>query len=254
MAHPNPHSAPLAEPVSPYPRHIAVVMDGNGRWAQARGKRRTFGHREGVTTTRKIVEYCGELGIEVLTLFAFSSENWNRPDDEVGVLMALFIEALGREVKDLHKKNVRLEFIGERERLSSKLQRKIAESEALTQSNTGLKLYIAVSYGGRWDICSATQRVAEQVADGKLAAGDITEELIHQHMALAGVPDPDLFIRTGGEQRISNFLLWNLAYAELYFAECLWPDFSATELDAALAYYASRQRRFGGVPGLHGDS
>jgi len=230
------------------PKHVAVVMDGNGRWAQARGKRRTVGHREGVATTRKIVERCGELGIEVLTLFAFSSENWNRPEDEVGVLMTLFIEALGREVKDLHKKNVRLEFIGERERLSQKLQRKIGESEELTEANTGLRLYIAISYGGRWDICRAAKLVAARVADGSLAAADITEQHIHDHMALAKVPDPDLFIRTGGEKRISNFLLWNLAYAELYFSDRLWPDFDAPALDDALSFYASRQRRFGRVP------
>ncbi|MFK8030580.1 MAG: isoprenyl transferase [Gammaproteobacteria bacterium] len=229
------------------PSHIAIVMDGNGRWAQARGKRRTAGHRAGVVTTRKIVERCGEIGIKVLTLFAFSSENWNRPDDEVGVLMTLFIEALGREVKDLHKKNVRLEFIGERERLSEKLQNKIRQSEELTNDNTGLKLYIAVSYGGRWDICRAAQRVAVKVADGTLDASEVTEEKIHEHMALAAVPDPDLFIRTGGEKRISNFLLWNLAYAELYFSDKLWPDFSSEELEDALGVYASRQRRFGRV-------
>lgn len=229
------------------PSHIAIVMDGNGRWAQARGKRRTAGHRAGVTTTRKIVERCGELGIDVLTLFAFSSENWNRPDDEVGVLMTLFIEALGREVKDLHGKNVRLEFIGERERLSQKLQNKIRQSEELTAANTGLKLYIAVSYGGRWDICRAARRVALKVADGTLSAAELTEEKLHEHMALAAVPDPDLFIRTGGEKRISNFLLWNLAYAELYFSDRLWPDFGAKELDDALSFYASRQRRFGRV-------
>ncbi len=236
------------------PTHVAIVMDGNGRWAQARGKRRTAGHRAGVATTRKIVERCGELGIKVLTLFAFSSENWNRPEDEVGVLMTLFIEALGREVKDLHRKNVCLEFIGERERLSEKLQRKIRESEELTAGNGGLKLYIAVSYGGRWDICQAARMVAERVADGSLAAADITEQHIHDHMALAQVPDPDLFIRTGGEKRISNFLLWNLAYAELYFSDRLWPDFDAPALDDALSFYASRKRRFGRVPDTHGPT
>ncbi len=229
------------------PAHIAIVMDGNGRWAQAQGKRRTAGHRAGVATTRKIVERCGELGIDVLTLFAFSSENWNRPKDEVGVLMTLFIEALGREVNDLHRKNVRLEFIGERSRLSDKLQAKIRDSERLTAENSGLKLYIAVSYGGRWDICQAARRVAEDISAGRLSANDITEELLHSKMSLADVPDPDLFIRTGGEKRISNFLLWNLAYAELYFSDRLWPDFDDAELDVALDFYSSRQRRYGRV-------
>jgi undecaprenyl diphosphate synthase len=239
------------ERVEVRPAHIAIVMDGNGRWAQARGKRRTAGHRAGVATTRKIVERCGELGIKALTLFAFSSENWNRPEDEVGVLMTLFIEALGREVNDLHGKNVRLEFIGERSRLSEKLQTKICDSERLTANNSGLKLYIAVSYGGRWDICRAAQRLAEDVATGILAPGDITEEQLNSRMSLADVSDPDLFIRTGGEKRISNFLLWNLAYAELYFSDRFWPDFDIAELDVALNFYASRQRRYGRVMDSH---
>lgn len=233
------------------PAHIAIVMDGNGRWAQARGKRRTAGHRAGVATTRKIVERCGELGIKALTLFAFSSENWNRPEDEVGVLMTLFIEALGREVNDLHRKNVRLKFIGERSRLSDKLQTKIYDSERLTANNSGLKLYIAVSYGGRWDICRAAQRLAADVAAGNLALDEITEEQLNARMSLADVPDPDLFIRTGGEKRISNFLLWNLAYAELYFSDRFWPDFDIAELDVALSFYASRQRRYGRVMDTH---
>ena len=231
------------------PRHIAIVMDGNGRWAQQRGQRRNAGHRAGVTATRKIVEYCGKIGVETLTLFAFSSENWKRPESEVGMLMALFIEALGREVKELHRQHVRLEFIGDKARLSEKLKQKILDSESLTEKNTGLQLYVAVSYGGRWDISNAARQLARQVVDGSLLIDQIDEHSLHKHMALGTVPDPDLFVRTGGEHRISNFLLWNLAYAELYFSDRLWPDFDASALDDSLSFYASRQRRFGGVVG-----
>lgn len=229
------------------PKHIAIVMDGNGRWAQQRGLRRNAGHRAGVTATRAIVEACGKAGVGALTVFAFSSENWNRPQTEVGLLMTLFIEALGREVKDLHAQNVALRFIGERNRLSSKLQHKMAQSETLTAANTGLQLFVAVSYGGRWDICNAARVLAQQVADGQLTADQVNEERLTQHLALAGVPDPDLFIRTGGEHRISNFLLWNLAYTELYFTDVLWPDFDAAEFHLALDFYSSRQRRFGRI-------
>lgn len=229
------------------PRHIAIVMDGNGRWAQQRGQRRTAGHRAGVNSTRAIVEHCGKLGVEVLTLFAFSSENWKRPESEVGVLMTLFVEALGREVNDLHAKNVRLKFIGELDKLSDKLRKKIDAGESLTANNTGLRLFIAVSYGGRWDIAQAAKALAQQVEQGTLQASMLSEELLHKHLALADVVDPDLFIRTGGEQRISNFLLWNLAYSELYFSNTLWPDFDAAELDRAIDFFTGRERRFGRV-------
>ncbi|NNF15321.1 MAG: di-trans,poly-cis-decaprenylcistransferase [Gammaproteobacteria bacterium] len=233
------------------PRHIAIVMDGNGRWAERRGERRNAGHRAGVNATRRIVEACGQLGIDALTLFAFSSENWQRPPSEVGMLMALFIEALGREVKSLHEKNVRLQFIGERSLLSEKLQRKMSDSELLTAANGGLQLYVAVSYGGRWDITNAARRLVEEVAHSGLTPGQVTEERLHQCLALAAVKDPDLFIRTGGEHRISNFLLWNLAYTELYFTDALWPDFGPADLELAVREYQQRQRRYGRVPQQH---
>lgn len=236
------------------PRHIAIVMDGNGRWAEQRGERRNAGHRAGVSATRKIVEACGKQGIEALTLFAFSSENWQRPPTEVKMLMALFIEALGREVRSLHEKNVRLQFIGERSLLSKKLQKKMTESEQLTAANQGLQLFVAVSYGGRWDISNAARRLAREVADGTLTPEQITEERLHKCLSLGAIADPDLFIRTGGEHRISNFLLWNLAYTEMYFTELLWPDFGPQELAQAISQFQQRQRRFGRVPQSQAES
>lgn len=229
-------------------QHIAVVMDGNGRWAQARGLPRRAGHRAGVKTARTIVETCGELGVPVLTLFAFSSENWRRPRAEVQLLMNLFVESLQREVADLHKNNVQLAFIGDTAALSARLRRQIDSSEALTAPNTGLKLRIAVSYGGRWDITQAARRLAAQVRDGQIDADSIDESSFANCLTTAGLPDPDLFIRTGGEQRVSNFLLWNLAYSEFYFSDRLWPDFGADALREALQNYESRQRRYGRVP------
>ncbi|MFK7887054.1 MAG: polyprenyl diphosphate synthase [Gammaproteobacteria bacterium] len=225
--------------------HIAVVMDGNGRWAQARGMPRRAGHRAGVTAARKLVEACGEIGVPVLTLFAFSSENWRRPPREVQLLMGLFVESLQREVADLHKNNVQVAFIGDTGTLSQRLQTQITSAEALTRNNTGLKLRIAVSYGGRWDLAQAAKRLAERVESGEMRARDIDEEALDGAMSLADVPDPDLFIRTGGEKRISNFLMWNLAYSELYFSDVLWPDFDATALTDALSSFESRQRRYG---------
>jgi len=220
-------------------------MDGNGRWARKRALPRHAGHRSGVSAVREIVENAAKCGVEYLTLFAFSSENWSRPREEVSKLMGLFVEALQREVDDLHRNNVCLEFIGAREQLQQGLIDKIAAAEAQTKDNTGLRLIVAVAYGGRWDIVQATQRVAGKVAAGELDAADIDDDAIAAELALRHVPDPDLLIRTGGEQRISNFLLWNLAYAELWFCEALWPDFGKQQFDEALAFYARRQRRYG---------
>lgn len=220
-------------------------MDGNGRWARARGKARHAGHRAGVKSVRATVEAAAERGVSYLTLFAFSSENWRRPEEEVSGLMRLFVEALRREVAELHRNNVQLRFIGAREQLADNLQRKIASAEETTAGNTGLVLNVAVAYGGRWDIVSAVKDIAQQVASGKLAASDVDEDAIVAALQLKDTPDPDLLIRTGGEQRMSNFLLWNLAYAELWFTDVLWPDFGKQEFDAALAAFASKQRRYG---------
>ena len=230
---------------APVPVHVAVIMDGNGRWARARGKKRNAGHRAGVKSVRSIVETAAERGISYLTLFAFSSENWQRPEEEVSGLMSLFIEALRREVGELHRNNVRLRFVGAREQLSERLIERISEAEQTTANNTGLVLNVAVAYGGRWDIVNAAQAVAARVATGEIDAQDVNEEVLVAEIQLGGIPDPDLLIRTGGEQRISNFLLWKLAYAELWFTDVLWPEFDKAEFDKALAYYAGKQRRFG---------
>jgi undecaprenyl diphosphate synthase len=227
------------------PRHVAVIMDGNGRWARKRAMPRHAGHRAGVASVRKSVELAAQRGVEYLTLFAFSSENWARPREEVSKLMSLFIEALQREVDELHRNNVRLEFIGAREQLQDGLVKKIADAEAQTQANTGLRLIIAVAYGGRWDIVQAVRQVALKVAAGDISADDIDDVLLASELQLRNIPDPDLLIRTGGEQRISNFLLWNLAYTELWFCDVLWPDFGEQQFDEALAFYARRQRRYG---------
>lgn len=227
------------------PRHVAIIMDGNGRWARNRGQLRQSGHKAGVTPVRMCIEECARRHIEALTLFAFSSENWARPSDEVGSLMGLFMDALDREVDDLHANNVRLRFIGERQHLSVRLQSRIAAAEQHTAANTGLKLQIAVSYGGRWDLVNATRLLAARCASGELRPGDISEDLLAAGLTLAGLPDPDLFIRTGGERRISNFLLWNLAYTELYFTDQLWPDFDVAGFVAALEAFGDRQRRYG---------
>ncbi len=220
-------------------------MDGNGRWARQRSLPRHAGHRAGVRSVRAIVENAARDGVEYLTLFAFSSENWRRPEEEVGMLMSLFLEALRREVAELHKNDVRLRFIGERARLDDKLREKISNAEALTADNTGLRLQVAVAYGGRWDIVAAARRVAARTVSGEISVASIDEATFAAELQLGTVPDPDLLIRTGGEQRISNFLLWNLAYAELWFTDSLWPDFDAAEFEAALAHFAQRQRRYG---------
>jgi len=227
------------------PRHIAIIMDGNGRWARARRLPRTAGHKKGVDTTSRIVQLCGEKGIKALTLFAFSSENWRRPQEEVSTLMELFMLALKREVKRLDKNNVRLRFIGDRSAFSQKLQDSIQESETLTACNTGLQLQIAANYGGRWDIVEAARSIAEDVLSGSLSLDEIDDQAINARISTSDIPEPDLFIRTGGEHRVSNFLLWQLAYSELFFTDVLWPEFSEVELDAAINSFANRQRRFG---------
>ena len=227
------------------PTHVAVIMDGNGRWARKRALPRHAGHRSGVGAVRETVELAAKRGVEYLTLFAFSSENWSRPRDEVSKLMRLFVEALQREVDDLHRNNVRLEFIGAREQLQAGLIEKIVAAEAQTRDNTGLRLMVAVAYGGRWDIVQAVQQLAGNVAAGELTVDEIDDQAVAEALQLHHLPDPDLLIRTGGEQRISNFLLWNLAYAELWFCDTLWPDFGEKEFDAALDFYARRQRRYG---------
>ena len=227
------------------PTHVAVIMDGNGRWAEARTLPRHAGHRSGVKSVRETVETAARHGISYLTLFAFSSENWQRPAEEVSGLMRLFLEALQREVDDLHRNNVRLTFIGARDQLQAGLIRKIAAAEEQTRNNSGLNLIVAVAYGGRWDIVTAARNLAARVLNKELSVADIDDEKLGGELALAGVPDPDLLIRTGGEQRVSNFLLWNMAYAELWFCDCLWPEFGERQFDEALSYYASRQRRYG---------
>jgi undecaprenyl diphosphate synthase len=227
------------------PEHIAIIMDGNGRWARARHLPRTAGHKRGVETTSRIVRLCGEKGIGALTLFAFSSENWRRPQEEVSTLMELFVLALKREIKQLNKNNVRLRFIGDRSAFSAKLQAGIQEAEQVTSGNTGLQLQIAANYGGRWDIVQAVRHMAEAVQAGDLGIEEIDEQQLAARITTADLPEPDLFIRTGGEHRISNFLLWQLAYSELYFTDVLWPDFSEKDLDAAIDSFACRQRRFG---------
>jgi undecaprenyl diphosphate synthase len=227
------------------PKHVAVIMDGNGRWARARQKPRRAGHRAGIKSVRSTVEAAAKHGIEVLTLFAFSSENWGRPKDEVRSLMTLFVEALRREVDELHRNNVRLRLIGARELLQPGIVKRFAAAEEKTAQNTGLLLNIAVAYGGRWDIVEATKRVAKRVASGEIGVDDIDEATLASEMQLAGCPEPDLLIRTGGEQRISNFLLWDIAYAELWFTDVLWPEFDAQQFDNAIEYFAQKQRRFG---------
>ena len=227
------------------PGHVAVIMDGNGRWARARGMPRHAGHRSGVKSLRETVEHAARRGVSYLTVFAFSSENWRRPADEVSKLMGLFLEALQREVDELHRNNVRLRFIGAREQLQPELVGSIEAAEARTSANDGLTLIVAAAYGGRWDIVQASAALARQAAEETLDVDDIDEQRFANQLALAGIPDPDLLIRTGGERRISNFLLWNLAYAELWFTDCLWPDFDEQQFDEAIAYFASRQRRYG---------
>ena len=238
-----------SEPSFRLPRHIAIIMDGNGRWAELRNLSRNKGHVQGVEATRIAIEHCVRLGIENLTLFAFSTENWNRPGEEVDHLLALLGEALENESSLLLKNNVKVKIVGNREDFSGELQKAIAKLEIATQKNEGLRLFIAAGYGGRWDITNAVRVVAKKVSAGTLDISDITEDSFSEFLSLSGITDPDLFIRTGGEQRISNYLLWQLAYSELYFTDCLWPDFSENELEAAIESYSGRQRRFGTIGG-----
>jgi len=227
------------------PRHVAIIMDGNGRWAKDRNQPRHSGHRAGVISVRQSIKTAAERGVECLTLFAFSSENWSRPKEEVSGLMKLFVEALRRELDELHFNNVKLKFIGNLDLLSASLRGKIFEAEQRTEANTGLRLTIAMAYGGRWDIVEAAKVLTRQVTEGSLQINDINDEIFAAELQMAGVPYLDLLIRTGGEQRISNFLLWGLAYAELWFTDVLWPEFDQSVFDEALSYYTSKQRRFG---------
>lgn len=227
------------------PRHVAIIMDGNGRWARKRHLPRFAGHKAGVEAVRDVVRACGENGIQVLTLFAFSSENWRRPQKEVGLLMDLFLTALEHEVKKLHKNKVQLRIIGNTSAFPDKIRKRIHEAESLTTGNNQLVLNIAANYGGKWDITQAVRKLANKVQQGELTPEQIDDEQIACHLSMQDLPEPDLFIRTGGEQRISNFLIWQLAYTELYFTDILWPDFDRVELEKALDSFSRRQRRFG---------
>ncbi len=228
--------------VSAVPRHIAIIMDGNGRWAKQRFLPRVMGHQRGVETLREVVRACRELGVGYLTVFAFSSENWRRPADEVSFLMSLFLKMLEREVANLHENNIRLQIIGDRSRFDDKLREAMQHAEQLTVDNDGLVLTVAANYGGRWDMMQAVQTMLRE--HPQLAQG-FTEEDLSPYLSMSDAPEPDLFIRTGGEQRISNFMLWQLAYTELYFTDVLWPAFGRKELEAAIGSYQKRERRFG---------
>lgn len=230
---------------SALPQHVGIIMDGNGRWAERQGKPRVWGHKKGVDAVRKAVSFCRKLGIPSLTLFAFSSENWRRPEDEVSSLMQLFLFVLQKEVKVLHKNQVRLNIIGDLSRFNPGLQESIAKAQALTAANTGLTLNVAANYGGRWDIANAAQQLAIQVANGTLQPSDVTEHMLSQYIQMHDQPELDLMIRTGGDIRISNFLLWQAAYAELCFLDTLWPDFDDQVFADAIASFVSRERRFG---------
>ncbi|WP_373817139.1 isoprenyl transferase [Neisseria dentiae] len=221
------------------PRHIAVIMDGNGRWAKKRFLPRVMGHKRGLDALENMVKRCAELGVQYLTVFAFSTENWRRPEEEVSFLMGLFLQALQKQVQRLHENNMRVKVIGNRSRFSESIRQGIADAEALTGGNTGLAVTVAADYGGRWDILQAVNRLIEE------GAAEVTEEALAKHLMLSEAPEPDLFIRTGGETRISNFLLWQMAYAELYFTDTLWPDFDDAALDAAIRSFQTRERRFG---------
>ncbi len=230
------------------PRHIAIIMDGNNRWSKQHNNSQLSGHRKGALQSRTITNYCADLGIEYLTLFVFSSENWLRPKKEVSSLMALFLSVLQqREVNKLHDRNIKINFIGDSSRFPKKLQEKMHIVKELTKNNTGLTVNVAANYGGRWDIANAAKDIAEKVKQGSLEPDGINQELLQKHISIGDIPEPDLCIRTGGEKRISNFLLWQFAYTELYFTDTFWPDFSENEFDLALENYAKRQRRFGMV-------
>jgi undecaprenyl diphosphate synthase len=244
---PPPAAVPTADTIAGMvvPQHIAIIMDGNNRWAKRHDQGSSAGHRAGVEAVRGVLQCCLEHGVKTLTLFAFSSENWGRPRPEVRALLALLSRYLRNEVRQLHEDGVRLRFIGQRGRFSERLQRLMTQSEALTRDNTTATLVIAVDYGGRWDITRAARSMAEEVKAGKLEPAAITEELLGQYVSIPDLPAPDLCIRTGGDARISNFMLWHFAYSELYFTNTLWPDFGEVEFARAIADYSSRERRFG---------
>jgi undecaprenyl diphosphate synthase len=227
------------------PHHVAIIMDGNNRWARRQGLPGTAGHRAGVEAVREVLRTCRDHGVQVLTLFAFSSENWGRPQPEVRALLALLSRYLRSEVRSLHEDGIRLRFIGERSRFSDKLQRLMKQSEELTENNQVSTVVIAVDYGGQWDIAQAVQQLAREVKSGELEPEDISPELIGEKVSISDLPHPDLCIRTGGDARISNFMLWHFAYSELYFTNTLWPDFGELEFARALADYSRRERRFG---------
>lgn len=230
------------------PRHIAIIMDGNNRWSKQENNSQLSGHRAGAIQARSITNYCADLNVDFLTLFVFSSENWLRPKKEVNGLMALFLTVLQRqEIIKLHSRNIKINFIGDRNRFPKKLREHMQAAVELTQHNTGLTVNVAANYGGRWDIVQAAKIAAKKVQEGELSVADITEELLQEYVSIGNLPAPDLCIRTGGEKRISNFLLWQFAYTELYFTDVYWPDFTEKELDKALHDYAKRQRRFGRV-------
>jgi undecaprenyl diphosphate synthase len=229
------------------PKHIAVIMDGNGRWAKKRGGLRIFGHQSAITAVRDTVECAAELGVEYLTLYAFSTENWNRPAMEVSALMQLLVSTIRKETATLNKNNIRLQTIGNTASLPASCQRELSEAMEMTKDNSRMTLVLALSYSGRWDLTQAMQQMAGKVQDGSLNAEDITENTITQYLSTAGIPDPELLIRTSGEQRISNFLLWQLAYTELYITELLWPDFRKEHLYEAILSYQRRERRFGKI-------
>jgi undecaprenyl diphosphate synthase len=235
----------LQNDVKKIPQHVAIIMDGNGRWAQAQGKGRVAGHKAGVDSVRAVVKGARKAEVKALTLFAFSSENWQRPEKEVSVLMDLFMFVLTKEVKRLHKNNIRFQVIGDLSRFSERLQNTITQSEQLTANNTGLVLSVAANYGGRWDITNAAKQLVSQVQNNEIMLDNITEDSLHQHTCLAKLPSLDLMIRTGGDYRISNFLLWQAAYAEFYFTDTLWPDFDEQEFEQAINVYDQRERRFG---------
>ncbi len=237
----------MSEAPRAIPRHVAIIMDGNGRWAARHGEPRHHGHRAGADSVRAAVETTARAGVEALTLFAFSSENWQRPATEVSMLMELFMRVLDRETERLHENGIRLRIIGDRTRLAPRLQARCEAAEALTANNTRMSLNIAASYGGRWDIAMAARRLAQAVANGERSAESIDEAALAETICLGDLPEPDLFVRTGGEQRISNFLLWQLAYTELYFTPVLWPDFNADQMQEALDWFSTRERRFGTV-------
>ncbi|MFA6409102.1 MAG: isoprenyl transferase [Gammaproteobacteria bacterium] len=230
---------------SALPRHIAIVMDGNGRWAQKRGLPRIAGHKAGAESVKRVIKACKEKGIGALTLWAFSTENWGRPSDEVQYLMSLFRSTIEKAKNDVHKNNIRFRVIGGRKELDSTLQNVIEEAEKLTENNTGLNVTIALNYSGRWDLTQAMQKIASHIEKREMSSADINPELIRSYLSLADLPEPDLFIRTSGEIRISNYFLWQLAYTELYFTPVFWPAFTEAELDKALEEYVTRQRRFG---------